>query len=77
MGLGAGDERARHLQHATAFDVLASRRWIEKHGDEPQPENREEGDVQLRRHRMKDERRVPRAQSVSPEHPGRLSDQLV
>ena len=49
--LRAGDQAAQAGAGTAALDVLAARRRVEEHGHQPQPEQRQQGDVQLGGHR--------------------------
>jgi hypothetical protein len=60
VGLGSRDQRLRWVHDATTLDVCAAGRRIEEHRHQPQPKQRQQRDVQLGRHRMKDQHGVAR-----------------
>src|SRR5258708_5352014 len=55
MSFGAGNQRLRRDERATLLDVFSTCGRINKHRDQSQAEKRDQGYVEFKRHRLKDE----------------------
>ena len=67
MRLGGADKTARRDDGTAPLDVFPTRRGIEEHGDESQPEDRQQGHIQFDGHRLEHQHGIAGAQSLRME----------
>jgi hypothetical protein len=77
MGFAAADKSLLRMQGTATFDVIPSGGWIEKDRDQAETEERQERDVKLDRHRIKDENGIAGPKPGLPEEPGRTGARLL